>query len=120
MGPRQALRERPRMSTPTDASVYPDEQPPKRFETIEQQADYLHRIVAAFVFGLVPLAATIQQLAGWREVFDRFPLLASPGYHALRTYFGWPEVERAPCFIEPTYVKLDRLEERDDGCEDIV
>jgi hypothetical protein len=59
-------------------------------------------------------------MAAWREVFDRYPLPASPAYHALRAYFGWPPVERARFFCEPVYLKLDRLEDRCDSCADRV
>lgn len=108
------------MKPPLDSSVYPDIDPPIELLTIEEKADHLHRVLAAFDFGIVPEAATIEFLRGWKEVFDRFPLTSSPGYHALRQFFGWPPVERTPCFIEPTYRKLDALEGRDDGFEDRV
>jgi hypothetical protein len=106
------------MTTPLDGSVYPDVDPPDELVTMEQKADYLHRIVGAFDFGIPPDRSTIRLLAGWREVFDQHPLPGSPGYHALRRYFGWPEVERTTFFVEPAYRKLDALEGREDGFED--
>jgi hypothetical protein len=108
------------MTTPIDASVYPDVDPPLELITIEQKADYLHRVLGAFDFGMVPEAATIELFSGWREIFDRFPATGSPGYHALRQFFGWPRVEPTPYFVEPTYLKLDALEGREDGFEDCV
>jgi hypothetical protein len=103
-----------------DGSVYPDCDPPQVLQTLEQKADYLHRIVAAFDFGIPPDAATLRLLSTWRDVFDAFPLPASPGYHALRSYFAWPESEQAPFPFEPTYLRQDAWESRVDGCEDRV
>lgn len=108
------------MSEIFDTSVYPDRDPPDNLDSLEEKADFLHRIVGAFDFGLVPEAATIRLLSGWREVFDRFPLPGSPAYHALRSYFGWPRVERTTCFMEPTYRILDALEGRQDDFEGVV
>jgi hypothetical protein len=101
-----------------DASVYPDSDPPTRLRSLEEKADYLQRICGAFDHGLVPEKATIELFSDWKEVFDRFPLNASPGYHALRAYFGWEPVERLPYLGDPAYVKLDRIEGREDDCEE--
>ena len=106
--------------TDFDSSVYPDIDPPTTLETVEQKADYLHRICAAFDFGVVPQAQTLAQLASWKDIFDRFPLTGSPGYHALRCLFGLPPVTHTPWLGEPTYLKLDAIEERDDSCIDLV
>jgi len=27
--------------------------------------------------------------AGWKHVFDRFPVVTSPAYHAVRLWFQW-------------------------------
>ena len=106
------------MSTIVDASVYPDEPPPKEFTSLAQKADYLHRIVGAFDYGLPPAAATLRLVSKWQEVFDAFPLPGSPGYHALRSYFGWPAIEETPFSAEPAYLKQDALEDREDGFAD--
>ena len=103
-----------------DHSVYPDETPPEEFFSVHQKADYMHRIVSAFDFGLPPDAATLQLLSGWQDVFGAFPLPASPGYHALRSYFGWPPIEKAAFPSPPIYVEQDAREGRTDGCEDRV
>jgi len=103
-----------------DQSVYPDETPPSEFFTFHQKADYMHRIVSAFDFGLPPDAATLQLFATWQDVFDAFPLPSSAGYHALRSYFGWPAVAKEPFPAEPSYLKKDRFEGRIDGCEELV
>jgi hypothetical protein len=108
------------MSTNIDASVYPDKPPPQELSSLAQKADYLHRIVSAFDFGLPPDAATLRLCSTWQEVFDAFPLPSSPGYHALRSYFGWPAIEKAPFPAEPAYWKLDALEDREDGFADCV
>ncbi len=101
-----------------DAGVYPERVPPEALATLEEKADYLHRICAAFDHGVVPEEATLRLLSGWQEVFDRFPLPGLPSYHALRSYFGWQQTARWPYFMEPAYVKLDRIEGREDGFED--
>ena len=103
-----------------DATLYPDVDPPSSLTTDEDRADYVHRVCGAFDQGLVPEEATIELLSGWRRVFDRFPVRTSPGYHALRSLFGWPAVDRAPFYRRPVYALLDRIEERDDGFEDWV
>lgn len=108
------------MKTQVDGRVYPDSDPPQEFFTVEQKADYLHRIVSAFDFGMPPDAETLRLFSRWQDVFDAFPLPASPGYHALRSYFGWDAVAREPFPSEPTYLRQDVFEGRVDGCEDRV
>ena len=103
-----------------DASVYPDRDPPTEFATIEEKADYLHRICSAFDFWIPPRTTTVHLLREWKEVFERFPLPHSPAYHALRAFFGWPRVEHAAHFGEPGYVKPDAAEGRTDGFEERV
>lgn len=108
------------MTEPVDESVYPDVDPPASLASPEVRADYLQRICGAFDFGIAPERATLELLAHWRDIFDRYPLRASPAYHALRTYYGWPAVEQLPYLGTPAYIKLDRLEGREDGFEDRV
>jgi len=108
------------MTIQLDGSVYPDQELPQELFTQQQKADYLHRLVAAFDFGLPPDAATLSLLSGWRDVFDAYSLPSSPGYHALRCFFRWPEVAKTPFPSEPAYLKLDGLEGRTDGFEDWV
>jgi hypothetical protein len=103
-----------------DQSVYPDMNPPAEPLSAEEKADYLQRICAAFDFGLVPETETLELLSGWQEIFDRFPLKASPAYHAFRAFFCWKPVEQLPYLGTPSYLKFDRLEEREDGFEDRV
>jgi hypothetical protein len=103
-----------------DHSVYPDTEAPGDLVTEAEKADHLHRVLSAFDHGVVPDAETLELLRGWKRIFDRFPMKASPAYHALRSLFGWESVERLPSLAEPTYVKLDRIEGREDGFEDRV
>ncbi len=108
------------MIVPLDASVYPDETPPTELIGSAQKADYLQRIVGAFDYGVPPEAPTIRLLSGWRDIFDAYPLLGSPGYHALRAYFGWPELPRERFASEPAYLRQDAFEGRLDGFEDCI
>jgi hypothetical protein len=71
-------------------------------------------------FGLIPEPETLELLSRWEEIFDRFPLKASPAYHAFRAFFCWKPVEQLPYLGTPSYRKFDRLEEREDGFEDRV
>jgi hypothetical protein len=108
------------MALNLDHSVYPDIEPPADLVTPEEKADYLQRLCGAFDFGIAPEPYTLGLLSRWKDVFDRFPLKASPAYHALRAFFGWEPVEQLPYLGTPCYLKLDRLEERGDGFEDRV
>lgn len=67
-----------------DHSVYPDVEHGEGFEDDYDRADYVQRICAACDFGVPPDRDTVALFRGWRDVFDRFPLLDSPSYHALR------------------------------------
>lgn len=108
------------MSSELDHSVYPDMDAPGDLVTEAQKGDYAHRVLSAFDHGVVPDPATLELFSGWKVIFDRFPMKASPAYHALRSLFGWEEVDRLPYFTEPAYLKLDRIEGREDGFEDWI
>jgi hypothetical protein len=99
-----------------DYSVYPDlDLPPTELTAPADRADYVHRICAAWDFGIVPDSQTFDLFSGWRDVFDRYPLPASPSYHAFRSWFGWPALDKARIF--ETYAeRLDRREGRTDPC----
>ena len=105
------------MTSNLDHSVYPDVKPPAELITPEEKADYVHRVCGAFDFGIVPEADTIEMFSRWKDVFDAYPLRALPAYHALRAFFGWEPVEQLPYLGTPSYLKLDRMEEREDGFE---
>lgn len=104
-----------------DGSVYPDlESPPASLNTPEDRADYVHRVCAAWDYGVPPSDETISLFSGWREVFDRFPFVTSPAYHAIRQWFRWPPAPVAPGLHPPTprYREYDRVEGRgEDPCE---
>ncbi len=103
-----------------DGSVYPDCAAPERLGDDYDKADYLDRICTALDFGVVPEPETLRLLATWREIFDRFPVSQSSGYHALRSLYGWAPVARTPYFKTPFYRVLDDREGRRDPCESMV
>jgi hypothetical protein len=108
------------MNVYIDTTVYSDEPAPRELVSLAQKADYVHRVIAAFDFGLPPDAETLQLFSTWRDVFDTFPLAASPGYHALRSFYGWPPIDKDPFSDEPPYLRQDSREGRTDGCEDRI
>ena len=58
-----------------------------------------------------------------QEVFDRFPVLTSPAYHAFRAWFRWEPMAFPANVSPPTprYRILDQLEGRDeDPCERMI
>ena len=104
-----------------DHSVYPDlEVPPDDLPTLEDKADYVHRICSAFDFGIFPEREDWLRFAQWKEVFDRFPLPHSPACHTFRSHYGWPPAQRAPHGLTPGWKIADRREEREDPCEHLV
>ena len=76
-----------------DRTLYPDEEPPKRFNTLSEKVDYLARLCAAWDYGILPdigVVAEIRKLA-WREAVEECRLLTSPAYHLLRRWHQLPE-----------------------------
>jgi len=107
-----------------DTSLYPDwDIPPSRLDTPEEKADYLHRVCSAMDFQIFPERETLCELEKWREIFDRFPLPASPAYRALRGWYGWEPVtmpEGLPA-SRPPYLAMDAAEGRGaDPCESMI
>ena len=104
-----------------DHSVYPDlDSPPTELITAEDKADYLHRVCSAWDFGVLPDPQTFELFSGWKEIFDRFPVSASPAYHAFRARYGWEPVPWPPSIAPPTpqWEHQDRIEGRgEDPCE---
>jgi hypothetical protein len=104
-----------------DHSVYPDlADPPDDLPTPEDKADYVHRICSAFDFGTFPERDDWRLFAGWRDIFDRFPLPHSPAYHTFRARYGWPEAPRAAHGLVPDWKIADLREGREDPCEHMV
>jgi hypothetical protein len=101
-----------------DHSVYPDIPHGDDFADDYDRADYLHRVCAAWDFGVFPERATVELFRRWRDVFDRFPVAASPGYHAFRMHFGWPPVPPEFALTPARWEVLDALESREDPCRD--
>lgn len=98
-----------------DASVYPDCDPPTSFQSDEERADNVARVCGAWDFGLQPEEQTFALFAGWRGVFDRFPIPCSPAYRAFRTIFRWPQVPcHEPIPVRPRWLVDDLAEGRDD------
>lgn len=107
-----------------DESVYPDlDEPPGVLTTPAAKADYVHRICSAWDFGVHPEPPTFDLFAEWKDVFDAFPIVTSPAYHAFRAWFRWPAVEVPAGLLAPIprWLHLDRLEGRpDDPCERMI
>ena len=112
------------MTSYIDQSVYPElDDPPTDLPTVFDQADYVHRICTAWDFGVRPEQKTFELFANWKGIFDRFPVLTSPGYHAFRAWFEWESVACPRGLILPTprWLEADRLEGRPpDLCESMV
>jgi hypothetical protein len=107
-----------------DGSVYPDlDSPPRSLETSEEKADYIHRVCAAWDHGVPPDAETVALFESWKDVFDRFPVVLSPAYHAMRIWFGWERVP-LPTGLHPPelrYQRYDAAEGRPaDPCEELL
>lgn len=81
-----------RMNPVIDASLYPDCEPPVTLADEGDAADYLMRVCGAYDFGMPPSLEVVATLRTMRGVFDRYPLSSSMAYHALRRWFGWPEL----------------------------
>ena len=76
-----------------DGTLYPDlSDPPRELTTDCDRADYLARVCGAWDFEIIPTPETFALFAGWREIFDRFPLPHSPAYAAFRSLYGWPRI----------------------------
>lgn len=104
-----------------DGTVYPDlESPPDDLPTPEDKADYVHRICAAFDFGVFPEDSDWEMFREWKDVFDRFPFPSSPAWHTFRWDAGWAPLPMGPCFYEPPWVRADAREGRTDPCEHMV
>lgn len=101
-----------------DYSVYPDvsdaSELPDALVTMEDKADYIERICAAWDFDIYPERETFALLRTWKDVFDRFPMPESPAYHTFRRLFAWEDVPfvRNPT-VRLTHEILDRLEGRE-------
>lgn len=78
-----------------DGSLYPDQEPPRELRALGDRIDYLHRLCAAWDFGILPDTEAIREIRSpeWREVVDRCRFLTSPTYHLLREWHGLERLE---------------------------
>lgn len=104
------------MSPAIDALLYPDRPAPDNLAAEADAADYLLRVCGAYEFGIPPSPATLATLRGLRGTFDRFPLTDSMAYHALRRWFGWPELPH----VGPVWNPAAELELREGRPPDAV
>ena len=49
----------------------------------------VHRICSAWDYGVHPGSRKRSRLERWKDIFDRYPVLTSPAYHAFRGWFRW-------------------------------
>jgi hypothetical protein len=96
-----------------DGSLYPDQEPPDKLTTLEEQVDFLVRLCAAWDFGILPDQSVIKEIRKdtWRNAVDQCRLLTSPTYHMLRE---WHELERLP------YLGRQLAYIRDDPCLELI
>lgn len=77
-----------------DGSLYPDRDTPTGLLTLGDRIDYLHRLCAAWDFGILPDAGTVDEVRAprWREAVERCRFDTSPSYHLLREWHGLERV----------------------------
>ena len=77
-----------------DGSLYTDEEIPDKLDTISDRVDFLARLCSAWDFGLLPDAATINEIRreSWRVAVDACRLLTSPANHLFRRWHGLPSL----------------------------
>ena len=100
------------------AAVWPP--PFARLQSLADRADSMQRICAAFDFGVFPEETDWVTFAGWRDVFDRFPVPDSPGYHAFRHWYGWDPVPVERRLGIPAWKVADLHASRSDPGEEMV
>ncbi len=73
-----------------DGALYPDTDVPNVLDTPAERVDFLARLCAAWDFGLLPDASTIEEILRdeWRPAVEACRLLTSPAYHLLRRRHG--------------------------------
>jgi hypothetical protein len=95
------------MTFEIDGTLYPDQEPPSRLETLAEQIDFIARLCSAWDFGLLPDQETISEIRNpkWREAVDECQLLTSPTYHLLREWHNLPP--RSYLGNIPAYIRDD-------------
>jgi hypothetical protein len=77
-----------------DATLYPDQEPPRPPLSLDQRIDFLARLCAAWDFGLLPRRDVVAEVRrrAWREAVDKCQLVTSPAYHLLREWHHLPKL----------------------------
>jgi hypothetical protein len=77
-----------------DGTLYPDVDPPRTLNNLDDRVDFLARLCAAWDFGVLPEPETIAEIRNfqWREAVKECNLLTSPTYHLLRAWHDLPEL----------------------------
>ncbi len=77
-----------------DGSIYPDTGVPDAVATLDERVDFLARLCAAWDFGVLPEAETVEEIRrpDWRAAIDACRLLTSPAYHLVREWHDLPEL----------------------------
>ena len=77
-----------------DGALYPDVNVPDALDSLPEQVDFLARLCAAWDFGLLPNADTIEEIRKekWRPAVNACRLLTSPSYHLLRRWHSLPSL----------------------------
>ncbi len=90
-----------------DGSLYPDREPPERFDRIGDRIDFLARLCGAWDFGVLPDWDTLAEVSKpeWRAAVDATGLLTSPTYHLLRRWHGLSDLPFLGSI--PAYVRDD-------------
>jgi hypothetical protein len=50
-------------------------------------------------------------LENWKYIFDKYPVLDSPMYHALRVFFGWRMLKQTPYILNEKLPCQEQVEE---------
>ncbi len=89
-----------------DLTLYPDEDPPGEITSIPDRVDFLRRVCAAWDFGILPCAETVQELKRpeWRGAVETCHFYGSVAFHVVR---GWHALPRAPFLGQPKAAILD-------------
>lgn len=95
--------------------------PPDAFETDKAKADYVSSVCAAWDSLIDPEPETFELFRQWKDIFDRFPVLTSLGYHAFRAHFGWEAIPSGIPGFPLGWEISDRLEGRGpDPCLNMI
>ena len=108
-----------------DHSLYPDldeDQLPVALTTLEERADYIHRLCGAWDFyGFGPSEEFLELLPEWRDALLQFPILQSPAYCALCELAGVPHGPPEAFLGRLRWEEEDEREGREpDPCLDMV